>query len=332
MNALEWIEQTLHPRPCASGEFLYDHMDSQSDRGLPIIYQPFDVANPGHWADRGSLFDFLHSAGSGKILDFGPGDGWPSLILAPYVDQVIGVDGSRRRVTVCSENARRLGIGNAQFIYVEPGAPLPFDDGSFDGATAASSIEQTPDPYATLKELHRVLRPGGRLRLSYEGLACYRDRPELEAWFLDIDDHTCRLMIYDRDIEGERVHHYGLTLAMSKEKAERLLTPGHQGLTGDALTVERLQQLAPSISETLTLTLTHPAGPTWARWLREVGFSQVQPTHSGAYLAGRLFDAFPTHCHPEDMNRLDVLLEPVVRVVVRLAAPLDRDPMITAVK
>ena len=32
------------------------------------------------------------------LLDFGPGDGWPSLLLAPMADEVVGVDASRRRV------------------------------------------------------------------------------------------------------------------------------------------------------------------------------------------------------------------------------------------
>ncbi len=43
-----------------------------------------------------------------------------------------------------------------------PGEPLPFEDASFDGVTAGSSIEQTPDAKATLAELCRVLKPGGR--------------------------------------------------------------------------------------------------------------------------------------------------------------------------
>ena len=100
MNIFEWIEVELQPTICDSEEFMYNEMDSQSDYSLPIIYQPFDTRKKSHWRDRGSLFDFLLSTqGEGKqLLDFGPGDGWPSLIVAPFVKKIVGVDGSQNRV------------------------------------------------------------------------------------------------------------------------------------------------------------------------------------------------------------------------------------------
>ncbi len=61
-----------------------------------------------------------------------------------------------------------MGIANAEFVHTEPGRPLPFDDDVFDGIMGVSSVEQTPDPRATLKELWRVLKPGGGLRIMYE--------------------------------------------------------------------------------------------------------------------------------------------------------------------
>jgi len=170
LSVLTWIESELQPVICNSEEFLYNEMESQSDYTLPILYKPFDPDDPGHWADRGDMFDFLHSSGGpgNTLLDFGPGDGWPSLIVAPLSKEVVGVDGSPKRVEVCTQNAARLGITNARFLLVEPGSPLPFHNDTFDGVMAASSIEQSPDPRLTLSELFRVLRPGGRLRICYE--------------------------------------------------------------------------------------------------------------------------------------------------------------------
>ncbi|MDK2930882.1 MAG: arsenite methyltransferase [Bacillota bacterium] len=75
------------------------------------------LANTGHderwhWIDRGQILDFLFATrGEGKrLLDFGPGDGWPSLGVARLAGEVVGVDASARRVEVCVENARCLGI------------------------------------------------------------------------------------------------------------------------------------------------------------------------------------------------------------------------------
>ncbi|HHT43438.1 MAG TPA: class I SAM-dependent methyltransferase [Firmicutes bacterium] len=105
MNLFQWIEAELAPVRTTSTALIYDDLESQSGRSLPLIYQPFDCGAPGHWADRGALFDFLYTSQSeGKlVLDFGPGDGWPSLPMAPYVEQVVGVDASQRRAEVCAD-------------------------------------------------------------------------------------------------------------------------------------------------------------------------------------------------------------------------------------
>jgi len=334
MGILDWLEATLSPKDCTSEEFIYDDMDSQSGRALPIIYRPFDAADGSHWQDRGSAFDYLFSTqGEGKrLLDLGPGDGWPSLIVAPWAGEVVGVDGSRRRVAVCSENAARLGIANARFTYVAPGTRLPFDDNSFDGAMAASSIEQTPDPYVTLQELHRVLRPGGHLRVDYESLGQYRDGQEQEAWLWPANERMCRLMLYDRHIDREQVRQYRVTFAMPREELNRSLSGKEKDMSIADLTVAALNRLRPAIVDARVCTTIHPSGRTLASWLREIGFAQVLPTHSGAHFARRLFDRIPEDRRPTDMRGVDALLRPAVEVAAQMPAPWDIDPMITAIK
>jgi SAM-dependent methyltransferase len=331
-DILTWIGRTLNPRECTTGELWYDHMDSQSDRHLPIIYQPFDVDKGGHWADRGWLYDFLSATGTGRILDLGPGDGWPSLNLAPHVQEVVGVEGSHRRVEVCQENARRLGIDNVRFLCVEPGEPLPFADNSFDGITAATSIEQTPDPYATLGELYRVLCPGGKLRISYEALSRYRGKPQYGAWLMDTAAGHCRLILSDHWIDEERVRYYGLDLALSQEEATALLAPGEQEVAYESLSVAILEQVRPHLVATLTCTLTHPSGKTFVAWLREIGFQEIHPSYSGAWFAWQLFERMAPECRPQDLASLDAILRPCVEAFVQFPAPLDRDTPITATK
>ena len=160
VDVLEWIRETLKPVPCTSEELVYNDMDSQSEQSLPVVYQPFDPNKRSHWDDRGHILDYLLSTeGEEKrLLDFGPGDGWPSLGVAPFAEEAVGVDASLRRVQVCTENARRLGISNARFIHVAPGNALPFESETFDGVMAASSVEQTPDPKFTLRELFRAVK------------------------------------------------------------------------------------------------------------------------------------------------------------------------------
>lgn len=334
MELFAWLERELAPTACTSEQLIYDDMDSQSGRSLPIIYRPFDAGLRMHWGERGAALDYVHAtqAEGQRVLDLGPGDGWPTLIVAPHAAEVVGVEGSHRRVRVCRGNASRLGITNVSFEYVAPGSPLPFAEGSFDAAMAASSVEQTPDPRAALAELYRVLRPGGRLRIYYEALAGYRGGRERDTWLLALDGQSCRLLLYDRHIDEERVMQYGLTLALPAKQVRAALAAPSGDIPFAAVTVQRLQALRPALIDARVCATTHPSGATLAAWLREIGFRQVRPTHSGADLARRLFDLLPPAERPGTLAEVDSYLRPLVRAAIDLPAPLDADPMITALK
>ena len=71
--------------------------------------------------------------------------------------EVIGIDFSERML----ERARRK-APEVEWIQADVLA-LPFDDGSFDAAVVGFGVRNVEDLAAGLKELRRVLRPGGRL-------------------------------------------------------------------------------------------------------------------------------------------------------------------------
>jgi len=308
-DAIEWICANLTPSQTDSTRALYDHMESQSGACLPVIYQPFDGRQRSHFVDRGAILDFALAAPGERVLDFGPGDGWPSLDLALLGRQVTGVDGSRRRVEVCRANASRLGITNAAFVHVPPGQPLPFDDESFDAVVAASSIEQTPDPRATLAEIHRVLAPGGRLRMYYESLDRYRGGRERELSF------GPRTVLYDRHLDEEYVRHYLLTFDAEKKCFEEARTElGPRPAYAD-LTPAILSQLQEALVSAETWTTRHPSGRTFAAWLGEIGFAGVAGTHDGNAFAGALFDRLAEADRPGSIEAVDTMLRPQVEVV-----------------
>ncbi|MDF2675273.1 MAG: class SAM-dependent methyltransferase, partial [Clostridiales bacterium] len=291
MDIAKWIDENLKPESCTSDKFIYNDLDSQSCYSLPVIYVPFDSSNKSHWADRGCLYDFLYSVnGEGKkILDFGPGDGWPSLIIAPFVEEVIGLDSSPRRVEVCSENAKRLNISNARFLSYVPGTNVPFEDNTFDGIVASSSIEQTPNPREIIKELYRVLKPGGKLRVFYEALNEYKDGEENDIWINPIDDNSCMLIIYFRNIEEEYADQYALTLNISSENLTEILSSNGKPSYRD-ITIEFLENIKAKITSSRICRTIHPTGKTYSAWMRSAGFKEVHPTHSGRVVAGRLYD------------------------------------------
>lgn len=326
-----FICEELKPRAVTSDEGLFQHQESQAAFALPVVHRPFDPASPAHWQDRGYILDFLHTAGGGDLLDFGPGDGWPSLPVAPYTRSVTGVDASERRVAVCTANARRLGIGNFRCVHVPAGERLPFPDDTFDGVLAASAVEQTPDPRATLRELYRVLKPGGRLRLHYEGLGRYRGGGEfgVEAW--ESNPGVSHLLLIHRRIDQEQAFYCRLQFDLPLDRLTALLTDGAP-LGPGALTAERLVRARPALTDAACWTLTHPGCRTWLRWMREAGFAHATPTHSGGRAARLAFDALPPAARPGDLAGVDAVLRPLVAVAVALEAPPELHGPITAVK
>jgi len=334
MDIFDWITAEVAPEQRNSEDLLYEHMESQSDRCLPIIYLPFDPTDGRHWRDRGAALDFaLATQAEGKrVLDLGPGDGWPSLIIAPFAGEVVGVEGAHRRVDVCRENAARLGITNATFDYVKPGDPLPYPDQSFDAVVAASSIEQTPDPQAMLAELYRVLKPSGRLRMYYESLARYRGGQEREMWLGAVDSETTRLFLLDRHIDDEFAVQVTLTYTLPEAALAAALGGDAQGVSLEAITVDRLTRLESQRVDAGICTTQHASASTLIRWMTEIGFSSVQATHSGIWIAGCLFGALRAETRPATLEAIDSYLRPIVQVGVDLLAPVDLNPMLTAVK
>jgi ubiquinone/menaquinone biosynthesis C-methylase UbiE len=317
------LDAAFAPEEVSSVELLYEHMDSQSGECLPVIYKPFDATQRMHWRERGAVWDFMWAcnAWGRRVLDFGPGDGWPSLVVAPYVAEVVGVDGSKRRADVCTGNATRMGIGNAEFVQAAPGEPLPFGDESFDAVMVASAVEQTPDPAATVCEFQRVLRPGGRLRIRYEALQRYRGGHEVDRHIQSMDDGCTRVIIFCRCIDEEYVRQYALTCAAADEEMlKRELTPGW------------VAEIAPKVTHAQVCVTRHPGGESLARMLAKAGFREVYGTHDGIDFGGRMFDAIAADARPDEMQGVDAVLRPVVKGVVELRAPLGDDPALTAAK
>jgi len=92
-----------------------------------------------------------------KILDVGCGTGANLLLLSKYGDAE-GVDVSEDALAFCRER----GLEN---LKLGAGEDLPYEDGTFDLVTAFDVVEHMDDDLAGLKEMRRVLRPGGRVLL-----------------------------------------------------------------------------------------------------------------------------------------------------------------------
>ena len=336
-DPITWLRANLPLGPGSSAAFIYEHLESQSGRSLPGIYLPFDPANPRHVSDLGCVLDFALHAGTGRVLDFGPGDGWPSLDLAPLVREVVGVESCPKRTETCRNNATRLAIRNATFLHVPDGAPLPFPDDHFDGATAASSLEQSVDPKAALREILRVLRPGGRLRMSFESLQDYRGEEERDLWIFPSGEREMRILFYDRHIDGEYVDHVGLVLKLSQGEIGQSLARYSADGSYRGISEPLLREWADQVQEACQWRTLHPSCATWLAWLREAGFREAVPTRGGGPVAGEIWHNLPAGERPSTREALNALLrvrlpDIISRGVSETPGSADRDPWITAKK
>lgn len=104
-----------------------------------------------------------------RVLDVACGTGLVTFDAARAVGpegRVLGVDISERMVQACLRRAG--GQANIDFARMEAEA-LDIPDGSFDVALCALGLMYVPEPQQALREMRRVLRPGGRMVVAVWG-------------------------------------------------------------------------------------------------------------------------------------------------------------------
>lgn len=93
-----------------------------------------------------------------KVVDIGCGDGVGSSKIAQAGYAVTGVDLSTVMVELAKENAdQQPGLSFTQGDFYS----LPFKDDEMDAALVINSLEYTGEPLTVMKEIHRIIKPGG---------------------------------------------------------------------------------------------------------------------------------------------------------------------------
>lgn len=127
--------------------------------------QHFWVQAPHPFITRERLAEALQPKPGERILEVGPGTGYYTLDVA----EALGEEGALDILDVQQEmldhtmsRARERGLGNVAPRLADA-TGMPYEDDSFDAAFLVTVLGEVPDQAAALRELTRVLRPGGRL-------------------------------------------------------------------------------------------------------------------------------------------------------------------------
>lgn len=144
------IQQHGWERASAAYQFLWQSQLSRAHQRLLAL------AEPG-WAER--------------VLDVGCGTGVIALAAADKVGpsgRVAGLDDSPEQLQAAQAHALALALSNVRFQHREDG-PLPCSDSSVDLLYCALGLPSVAEPLHALRDMHRVIRPGGRIALMVWG-------------------------------------------------------------------------------------------------------------------------------------------------------------------
>ena len=138
----------------------------------------YDAWHAAHAPDDGSdapwhlmLKPLITGLGARRVLEVGCGRGgfaaWLGGLPAEQRPaELVAGDASPEAVRMAEALGRARGVVGVRYRVVDL-MRLDWDDGSFDAAISCETIEHVPDPRRALGELARVLRPGGRLYLTF---------------------------------------------------------------------------------------------------------------------------------------------------------------------
>jgi len=124
-----------------------------------------------------TLVHELELDGSEEVLDIGTGPGELSIQVANQLNNggfLTGIDISANMIRLAKEIAKAGGHENVSFGHGDA-MDLKFRDNSFDVVVSSNAFPWVPDRAQFVREVYRVLRPGGRFALVALSNQCYRE-------------------------------------------------------------------------------------------------------------------------------------------------------------
>jgi len=143
------------------------------------------VTSSGHagGADLDRLVSWGRTRGAPRVLDVATGGGHTALAFSAFTPTVVSTDLTLVMLEAARDFIRGTGAVNVRFVASDVEA-LPFRDASFGVVTCRLAAHHFPAILPAMKEIARVLRPGGSLLLQD---ILGHDETELAAFILEVE-------------------------------------------------------------------------------------------------------------------------------------------------
>ncbi|MGH9117978.1 MAG: class I SAM-dependent methyltransferase [Acidimicrobiales bacterium] len=152
----------LHDNPVTTDDHFARDLFAPLPRRYDLLVELLSLGQNRRW--RRAMVDHAVAAGGHLVLDVATGTAGVAIQLARRTPAtVIGVDLSEAMLATGQATISRVGARDRVLLAAGRGERLPFTDGGFDAVTFTYLLRYVDDPAATLRELARVLRPGGVL-------------------------------------------------------------------------------------------------------------------------------------------------------------------------
>src|SRR5215475_16222831 len=136
-----------------------------------------------HWDITRQLIELMNVQPHDNVADLGCGVGWATRVLAQRASRgvVVGIDLSDEMIAQAIAEYRNP--SNAIFVVADA-ANIPCSDAFFTSLLSVESIYYYPDLAGAFREVHRILKPGGKAQFL---INYYQENGYSHAWAKHID-------------------------------------------------------------------------------------------------------------------------------------------------
>jgi ubiquinone/menaquinone biosynthesis C-methylase UbiE len=168
-----------------------------------------------------AFFEFIGDLSGKTVLDAGCGEGYNTRLLARSGARMTGVDISQRMIELARQEEQREPLGIRYEVASFSDLSL-FDDESFDAVVSSMALMDGRDFEGAVKEIFRVLRPGGELMFSILH-PCFVTKGY--GWICDDDENPAVITVSDYFAREPWVERWKFSKAPGSESVEPFAVP-----------------------------------------------------------------------------------------------------------